>query len=102
MNCTGRFSSTGAIAKMRGAVTVDPLSNPVLLRAGDVAELFVCVPAAAFGPGQAKRTGQTKFAYKSITLAYCSFSGRYFGKEDNLLAGHDKKAELFYVQKYWP
>ena len=47
---------------MRGALTVDPLSTPVLLRAGDVAELFVCVPVVAFRPGQAKSPGLTLVA----------------------------------------
>ena len=62
VDCTGGFSSTGATLTVPGAGTVDPLSKPSLLRAGDVAELFVCVPAVAFRPGQAKFPGLTLVA----------------------------------------
>ena len=66
VDCTGGFSSTGAtltvLVTVPGAGTVDPLSKPALLRAGDVAELFVCVPVVAFRPGQAKSPGLTLVA----------------------------------------
>ena len=55
---TGRFSSTGATPTMRGAATVDPLSEPVMRRTGDVAELLCAYPLLLDDQGRRDAQGE--------------------------------------------